>query len=135
MDEWKQKLEALMKGLHIVDQEKFIDQGEVGDYKTLGEMIYQNGGSNKRRIGDLERRLTYYEFFRERVGVIIDDDNYKFIYKGEFDEDLKFTLVVGSEECISFLIPKDAILNPEGWAEKHGKNPFGLNLVHGGHYE
>lgn len=55
MTNWKRKLEALMEGLHIVDQDKFIEQAEVGDYRKLGKMIYENGGAKNRRISLLGR--------------------------------------------------------------------------------
>lgn len=53
MTQWKQKLEALLEGLHIIDIEKFINEGEVGDYRALGEIIYDNGRHNHERIDEL----------------------------------------------------------------------------------
>ena len=65
MNNWRQKLEALLEGLHIVDPEKFINEGEVGDYRTLGEMLYENGKVNHKRIEELEMNARFLSFLEE----------------------------------------------------------------------
>lgn len=61
MNQWKEKLTSLMDGLNMSseDKEKFINRGDVEDFKILGQMFHDDINAKNERIAQLGGMIDF----------------------------------------------------------------------------